>query len=140
KSSVPCVVARGLMRNLSYSGAGEYSYSSIALRRYICFRSVFADGVEFIRSSSVQRFYRSCDRSNYCGILSQALLASGEGIGVGGDGNGLAGELNEHHGAGFGAAFQGDGAAVVLHDFGDDGEAEAGAVRFAGTDEGIEDG
>jgi len=57
---------------------------------------------------------------------------------VGDDRDWVAGELDEHDGAGFGGAFEGDGAAVVLDDFGDDGEAEAGAVGFAGADEGIE--
>src|SRR6266542_927898 len=33
------------MLDLSYSGAGEYSYSLIALRRYVCFRAASADGV-----------------------------------------------------------------------------------------------
>ena|ERR1700677_1162020 len=50
----------------------------------------------------------------------------------------MARELDEHDGAGFGAAFQGYRAAVVLHDLGDDREAEACAVRLAGADEGVE--
>ncbi len=56
------------------------------------------------------------------------------------DRHGVARELDEHNSAGLGGAFEGDGAAVVLDDFGDDGKAEAGAVGFAGADEGIEDG
>src|SRR5580692_1863685 len=57
-----------------------------------------------------------------------------------GDRHRMAGKLDEHHGAGFGAALEYDGAAMVLHDFGDDREAEAGAVGFAGADKGIERG
>ena len=56
------------------------------------------------------------------------------------DGDWSARELDEHDGAGFGAALERHGAAVVLHDFGDDGEAESGAVGFAGADEWIESG
>jgi hypothetical protein len=40
------------MLNLSYSGAGEYSYSSMALRRYFCFIAASADGVGFTLASS----------------------------------------------------------------------------------------
>ena len=52
----------------------------------------------------------------------------------------MARELNEHDGAGFGAALEGYGTTVVLHDLGDDREAEPRAVGLAGTDEGIKCG
>lgn len=74
-------------------------------------------------------------------IAKPESVASGEGgAGVGGDGHWVAGELDEHDGASFGGAFEGDGAAVVLHDFRDDGEAKASAVWLAGAYEGIENG
>ncbi len=61
------------------------------------------------------------------------------GVGVGGDRLGGAGQGYQHDGAGLGRAFDADRAAVVVDDLADDGEAEAGAVGFAGADEGVED-
>src|SRR4051812_42245354 len=91
---------------------------------------LFSEGAYFVR-----RTY--CYRATYCSGGVGTLSGDG-GVDVGGDRLGGAGQGYQHDGAGLGGAFDADGAAVVVDDFADDGEAETGAVGFAGADEGVE--